>query len=63
MPSPALRDLALHSVSQGINVSKCDVPPPNAGYALVGAADSADALPAFEHGVVVDADQTHLQHL
>ena len=26
MPSPALRALALHSVSQGINVSKCDVP-------------------------------------
>jgi len=23
----------------------------------------ADALPAFEHGVVVDADQTQLQHL
>jgi len=26
MPSPALRALTLHCASQGINVSKCDVP-------------------------------------
>ena len=28
-----------------------------------GEADPADALPAFEHGVVVDADRAEFQHL
>jgi hypothetical protein len=49
MPSPALRDLALHSASQGINVSKCDVPQPDARQVLLGEADATDALPAFKH--------------
>ena len=46
MPSPALRALALHSASQGINVSKCDAPEPDAQHAFGGQTDPANALSA-----------------
>src|SRR6476620_4448594 len=39
-----------------------DVPEPNARHALAGEADPADALPAFEHAVVTNANRTQLQH-
>jgi hypothetical protein len=57
MPSRALRDLALHSASQGINVSKCDIPHSDARQALLGEADAA----AFKHRLVAKADHTELQ--
>ena len=40
-----------------------DVPEPDAGSALVGEADSADALPAFEDGIVANAVSSELQHI
>src|SRR6476659_4665001 len=40
-----------------------DVPEPDARHALAGEADPADALPAFEHGIITNADRTQLQHI
>ena len=38
-------------------------PEPDARHALDDEADPADALPAFEHGIVTNADRTQLQHI
>jgi hypothetical protein len=38
-----------------------DVPEP-AGQALLGEADPADALPAFEDAIVINADCSELEH-
>ena len=39
-----------------------DGPEPDWRQPLVGEADPADVLVAFEHGVVTNADRTELQH-
>ena len=38
-----------------------DAPQPDGRHALVGEADPADALPAFRHGIVIDAEWAELQ--
>jgi hypothetical protein len=38
-----------------------DVPEPDAWRALAGTTNPADALPAPEHGIVVDADRAYVQ--
>jgi hypothetical protein len=40
-----------------------DVPEPDARHALVGEANPADALPAFEHAIIANADRAELQHI
>lgn len=39
-----------------------DVPNPDPRHAFAGEANPADALPAFEDGIVTDADGPELQH-
>ena len=40
-----------------------DVPEPDARLALAGKANPADALPVFDHGIIMNTDRTQLQHL
>jgi hypothetical protein len=40
-----------------------DVPQPDARHAFAGEANPADALPAFEDGIVTDADRSELSIL
>ena len=40
-----------------------DGPEPAGRQALLGEADPTDALPAFEHGIVIDAERAELQHI
>jgi hypothetical protein len=56
MPSPALRALALHCASQGINVSKCDVPARRPVCAHWRRGFGPMRCPAFEHAIVTNAD-------
>ena len=39
-----------------------DAPEPDARHAFVGEADPTDALPAFEHTIVTNADCSELKH-